>query len=77
MELGLADDKVFGRQDSKSKDGAVGLLTRGAITRTAYYAHAVTLALAPFVSARLYAEEQGGAAAEAQLPTAAAAEAKV
>ena len=49
MELGLADDQVSGRQGSKHKDGAVGLVTQGAITRATYYATAVTLALAPFL----------------------------
>jgi inosine/xanthosine triphosphatase len=48
MELGHADDQVFGRHNSKHSDGSVGLLTGGAIDRTAYYAHAVTLALVPF-----------------------------
>jgi len=50
VELGDADDRVFGRTDSKRKDGAVGLLTRGVIDRRSYYAHAVTLALIPFVA---------------------------
>lgn len=48
VELGLADDEVFGRSDSKRQDGSVGLLTGGVIDRTAYYAHAVALALIPF-----------------------------
>jgi len=49
MELGEADDRVFGRSNSKQADGSVGLLTRGVIDRTAYYAHAVVLALMPFL----------------------------
>jgi len=47
-ELGDADDIVFGQSNSKQKMGAVGLLTGGAIDRTALYAHAVMLALIPF-----------------------------
>lgn len=47
-ELGDADDIVFGQSNSKQKMGAVGLLTGGAIDRTALYEHAVTLALIPF-----------------------------
>lgn len=47
-ELGDADDRVFGAKGSKQQGGAVGLLTDGAIDRTALYAHAVTLALIPF-----------------------------
>ena len=44
-ELGIADDRVFGSSNSKQKAGAVGLLTEGAIDRTALYAPAVSLAL--------------------------------
>ncbi|MEM8874416.1 MAG: inosine/xanthosine triphosphatase [Planctomycetota bacterium] len=44
VELGDADDQVFGRKDSKRTNGAVGLLSGDAIGRTEYYAHAVTLA---------------------------------
>lgn len=54
LELGLADDKVFGRVGSKSGEGAVGLLTKGRVDRTAYYKHAMILALARFVSADKY-----------------------
>jgi len=54
MELGEADDRVFGRVGSKNFDGAVGLLTKGAITRTVYYEHALVLALAPFISEEHY-----------------------
>jgi inosine/xanthosine triphosphatase len=49
MELGEADDRVFGRTNSKQADGSVGLLTHGLIDRTTYYAHAVILALIPFL----------------------------
>ena len=54
FELGEADDRVFGRVGSKHEDGAVGLLTAGAIDRAALYAPAVTLALIPFQSPWLY-----------------------
>jgi non-canonical (house-cleaning) NTP pyrophosphatase len=53
MELGLADDAVFKREGSKHHDGAVGLLTKGAISRTKYYAHAVTMAIIPFINSDL------------------------
>jgi inosine/xanthosine triphosphatase len=53
MELGHADDAVFGRINSKHEDGSVGLLTGGVIDRRAYYAHAVVLALIPFLHANL------------------------
>jgi len=48
VELGHADDIVFQRSNSKQRDGAVGILTDGAIDRTSYYEHAVVLALVPF-----------------------------
>lgn len=56
VELGDADDRVFGRVGSKAQDGTVGLLTKGALTRTTYYVHALLLALAPFISAEVYAQ---------------------
>lgn len=48
VELGPADDAVFGRTNSKQSTGSVGLLTGDVITRADYYAHAVALALIPF-----------------------------
>jgi inosine/xanthosine triphosphatase len=54
MELGAADDLVFGHTDSKRKMGAVGLLTQGALDREALYGHAVALALIPFLRPDLY-----------------------
>lgn len=55
VELGDADDQVFGRTGSKVQDGAVGLLTGGVIDRQAYYEHAIVLACIPFISASHYA----------------------
>jgi inosine/xanthosine triphosphatase len=54
VELGEADDIVFGRTNSKQKDGAVGILTGGLITRADYYEEAVVLALIPFINEDLY-----------------------
>jgi inosine/xanthosine triphosphatase len=54
LELGEADDRVFGMTNSKQDAGAVGLLTAGAIDREALYQHAVALALIPFVNPELY-----------------------
>ena len=48
LELGLADDKVFGRDNSKQTNGAIGLLTDDLVDREAYYTHAVIMALVPF-----------------------------
>jgi inosine/xanthosine triphosphatase len=52
-ELGDADDMVFGRSNSKQQNGSVGILTHDVIDRTAYYVHAVILALIPFVNLQL------------------------
>ena len=54
MELGLADDQVFGRTNSKQDMGSVGLLTSGLINRLEYYDHAMILALIPFMNPELY-----------------------
>jgi inosine/xanthosine triphosphatase len=54
MELGEADDIVFGKTNSKQDSGAVGLLTEGAITRTELYKAAVVFALIPFKNPELY-----------------------
>jgi inosine/xanthosine triphosphatase len=53
MELGHADDIIFGRANSKQQNGSVGLLTGDVITRTIYYEHAVILALIPFKNPQL------------------------
>ncbi|HEX6938759.1 MAG TPA: inosine/xanthosine triphosphatase [Longimicrobiales bacterium] len=56
IELGEANDRVFGRTGSKLEEGAIGLLTRGAMDRVELYEHAAILALLPFVSPELYEE---------------------
>lgn len=54
LELGIADDKVFGTSNSKQSLGAVGLLTNSIIDRAAYYEQAVILAFIPFNWPDLY-----------------------
>ena len=54
MELGDADDQVFGKDNSKQKSGAVGLLTADVVTRKSLYEQAVILALIPFKNLALY-----------------------
>ncbi|MCF6241417.1 MAG: inosine/xanthosine triphosphatase [Bacteroidales bacterium] len=53
-ELGTADDMVFKQNNSKQKNGAVGLLTQNAVTRKELYNQAVVLALIPHVNRELY-----------------------
>ena len=54
LELGEADDIVFQQNDSKQKNGAVGILTNNLIDRTSYYEQALILALIPFINSSLY-----------------------
>lgn len=54
IELGEADDKVFGQSNSKKKQGSVGLLTHGILDRTGYYEQALVLALIPFMNEEYY-----------------------
>jgi inosine/xanthosine triphosphatase len=53
-ELGAAIDTVFNQENSKQKQGAVGMLTQNKISRTQLYVQAVQLALLPFINAGLY-----------------------
>jgi inosine/xanthosine triphosphatase len=54
MELGDADDIVFGQSNSKQANGALGLLTHDVITRSSYYTEALCIALIPFKNPELY-----------------------
>lgn len=54
LELGEADDRVFGRVNSKQGNGAIGLLTADAVDREAYYVQAVIMALVPFKNPQLH-----------------------
>lgn len=57
VELGEANDQVFGTTNSKQQGGAFGLLTDGRYTREFIYSQTLTFALIPFVSA-LYPDTQ-------------------
>lgn len=57
MELGDADDAVFGRKNSKQDNGAIGLLTHDVLTRTSEYISGVIMALVPFKNTELYPRE--------------------
>lgn len=54
LELGHADDVFFGRSNSKQKDGAIGILSDGRVTRLQLYKPAVTFALLPFIHPEYY-----------------------
>lgn len=54
MELGPADDQVFGLENSKQNQGAVGILTNGLVDRTTYYEQAMLFALIPWIKPDYY-----------------------
>ena len=54
LELGDADDQVFGSHNSKQSGGALGLLTENKLNRTMLYVPAVMMALIPFAQRELY-----------------------
>jgi non-canonical (house-cleaning) NTP pyrophosphatase len=56
MELGAADDLLFGRIDSGRGSGTVGHLTHNTVTRAAYYEQVIVMALIPFMNPELYPE---------------------
>lgn len=56
VELGDADDKVFGRTKSGQGSGTVGFLSNSLITRQSYYEHCTILALLPFMQPEHYPE---------------------
>ena len=57
VELGEANDQVFGTTNSKQQGGAFGLLTDGRYTREFIYSQTLIFALIPFVS-ELYPDTQ-------------------
>lgn len=59
-ELGPIMDDVLNDHNIKQKGGAVGALTAGLVNRDETFAVAVGYALAPFVSAQLYRNEEMG-----------------
>lgn len=54
LELGEADDRVFGAANSKQQGGAIGLLTQNRITRQTLYEAPMIMALIPFLQPHLY-----------------------
>ncbi|MEO0472343.1 MAG: inosine/xanthosine triphosphatase, partial [Bacteroidota bacterium] len=58
MELGEADDVVFGKENSKQSNGAIGLLTGDAMSRESLYVPALIMALIPFRRPDLFPETQ-------------------
>lgn len=59
MELGHADDAVFGRKRSGRGSGTIGRLSNGVLDRTEFHVHAVICALLPWLQPQLYGEPYG------------------
>ncbi len=53
-ELGPVADDVFRDSDIKSREGTIGVLTKGAVSRTKNFEQGILYALAPFVNEGLY-----------------------
>jgi len=54
MELGVANDTVFGTANSKQGEGHFGLMTKNVITRSDGYMQGVVMALSRFVHPHLF-----------------------
>jgi inosine/xanthosine triphosphatase len=54
LELGEADDAFFGRVNSKQREGAIGILSDGRLTRSGLYRQGVVFALLPFLHPEFY-----------------------
>jgi non-canonical (house-cleaning) NTP pyrophosphatase len=55
-ELGLVIDKVAGMRDTRSRQGAWGVLSRDLVTRSDSFELALIAALAPFYNSKLYSQ---------------------
>ncbi len=49
-ELGLIMDDISGRKNVKYEEGAIGILTKGVVSRTDLYEHGIIMALTKFVT---------------------------
>lgn len=63
MTLGAADDLVFNRTNSNHQNGAIGIVTHDALTRTRVYADGGIMSLVPFRNPALYTTETSREAA--------------
>jgi inosine/xanthosine triphosphatase len=54
LEMGDADDRYFGRSNSKQQEGVLGLLTDRRLTRQDFYFQCVIFALLPFIHPEHY-----------------------
>lgn len=59
-ELGLVIDEVSGKRDTRSREGAWGVLSRDLVTRSLSFELALIAAFAPFYNAELYQKMDKG-----------------
>lgn len=64
MELGEANDRVFGTHNSKQEGGAFGLLTDGRHTRGSVYSDTLAMALIPLCHALFAGDADSGTSGE-------------
>jgi inosine/xanthosine triphosphatase len=53
-ELGQVISEITGRVDMQRQDGAIGIFTKGKVTRKELYKHGVFMALAKFLSPEIF-----------------------
>lgn len=53
-ELGTVMDEMIGERDVKRKQGAIGVFTKGMITRKELYKHGIYMALCPFINKEVF-----------------------
>lgn len=58
VELGMAMDTFSGQTNTKHKDGAIGILTNGLVSRQTAYEIIIKMALAPLLHPAWYAPNQ-------------------
>jgi len=53
-ELGEVMDDLTGKTDTKKHEGAIGVFTKGKVSRKDLYKHGVFMALVPFLSPEVF-----------------------
>ena len=56
-EMGIANDILFNRKNSKQNSGAIGILTNDVVDRSQLYEHAIILALVGFKNVGIYIDD--------------------
>jgi len=57
-ELGEVMDDLTGRRDTKKQEGAIGVFTKGKVSRKDLYKHGVFMALVSFLSPEVFRREE-------------------